>query len=176
MSWEEFTSYEDCQCGNGKIEKITRMDDWNRIEFFEIILCEECKEKDRKQREYEQSKKIKFDQQEECVLNYFKENYLEKWLEYFSKMKSKKEIWINLHNAKIEICSLSSFYDRLRYSHNTAENHLKTLVIFGNIPKIIELLKISDNVLNDMLQEPLQYYEEMNRKAYNEAYRTYRHR
>ena len=60
MSWDSMTTYKSCKCGKGKIKVISRMDDWNRTEYFEEILCEDCKEEDRRQKEYENKREIEF--------------------------------------------------------------------------------------------------------------------
>lgn len=44
MSWEVMSDREEtCSCGKGKIRIIHKMDDWNRSENYEEILCDECK-------------------------------------------------------------------------------------------------------------------------------------
>lgn len=171
MSWEEAISYRSCECGKGKVQVTNRMDDWNRSEYSEIILCEECKERERRQQEYENKRELKFKEQEEIVLNYFNLNYLEKWLDYFSEMRCKNEIWTVVHNAKIEICCLKTFYEHLK-SYRTREDYIKRLITFDKIPNIIGLLEINDDKLNEMLKEPMNYYNERERKRWNEAYRN----
>lgn len=170
MSWEEFVSYMDCKCGKGKIKLISRMDDWNRTEHTEIILCEYCREKDIKEKEYENKRKIEFKEQEKKVLNYFYINYLEEWFNYFNDLKSKKAIWQVVKDAKIERCSLSTLYDHWRCFSYTKNDYLNKLVRIDTIPKIMTLLGIWDKELHDMIKEPLEYLNREERRILNQAH------
>jgi hypothetical protein len=43
MSWEELSrSRHPCPCGKGEYEEIHLMDDWNRSETHQNMLCNEC--------------------------------------------------------------------------------------------------------------------------------------
>jgi len=176
MSWEEFISYKGCECGNGKVKVINRMDDWNRSEYSEIILCEECKEKDRQEKEYEKKRKIKFEEQKKEIIDYFNKNYLDTWVNYFKDIKTKKGVWGIVYNAEIEICSLSTLYNHWKMFSYTTTDYVSKLVGINTIDKIMLILDIEDNKLNNMLKQPLEYYNEMKRKSFNEAYSSMRKR
>lgn len=174
MSWEEFITYRNCECGKGRIKIITRMDDWNRNETSEIILCEECMEKYRQEREYENKRKIKFEKQKEEILDYFNKKYLDIWVNYFKDIKTKKGVWQIVHKAGIENQSLSTFYDHWRWASYTTSEYVIKLVKFDTVDKIMDTLNIEDNKFNNMLKQPLEYHNEMERKRYNEAYLSIR--
>lgn len=174
MSWEEVISYKNCECGKGKVKVINRMDDWNRSEPSEIILCEKCKEKDRQEKEYEKKRKIKFDEQKEEVLDYFNKNYLDTWVKYFKDIKTKKGVWEIVHKAGIEICSLSTLYSHWKMFSYTTTDYVSRLVRIDTVDKIMSTLDIEDNKLKNMLKQPLEYYNEMKRKSFNEAYLSMR--
>lgn len=176
MSWESTTTYKSCKCGKGKIKVISRSDDWNRTEYSEEILCEDCKQKDRQQKEYENKREMEFNKQKEKVINYFNYNYLEKWLDYFENVKSKKEIWKIASNVGGEIGSLSSFYNHSRSVLYSKEKYIKNLIRIEVISNILKVLEIEDEELNNMIKEPLDYFNEMKRKSYNEAYASARKR
>lgn len=170
MSWEESTLDRICQCGKGKIKVISKMDDWSRLYITEIILCEDCKEKDVKEKEYQNKREIEFNEQEETVLTYFNKNYLEKWLNYIENMKNKKAIWKVTSEARIERCGESTFYSHWRCFQYTKRDYAKKLVAIDTIPEIMVVLRNEDKKLNDMLKEPLEYLNEKKTKDLNEAY------
>lgn len=176
MSWESTTTYKSCKCGKGKIKVISRMDDWNRTESHEEILCEECKEKDRRQKEYENNREIEFIKQKKKAIEYFNNNYLEKWLGYFENIKRKNEIWKIARNVGGEIGSLQNFYKHSKSVAYSKEKYIKNLVRIEVIPNILKVLDIEDKELNNMLIEPLKYFDEKKTKSYNEAYASARKR
>lgn len=176
MSWESYIKERNCECGKGKIKIITRMDDWNRTECYEEILCEYCKEKDRRKKEYEDKRKLEFSKQEKKVIDYFNNNYLEEWLNHFKSVKNKKEIWKIAYSVGGEICGLQTFYKHSRSVMYDEESYIKNLIRIETILKILEELGIEDKELNYMIKEPLKYFNEMKRKNYNEAYASARKR
>lgn len=172
MSWELMrTDKNPCPCGKGFIIEKHYMDDWNRTKEEHILKCKECMEEQIK------SRKQITDKSNECkkVVTYFNDNYLEQWIEYFKNRKSKKLIWGTVHEMGMEICSLSTFYSRYRtLSLSEMNGYYKSLVQIQNIPKLIQVLNIKDEIIENALPELLKFYEEQERKRLNEAYAYYR--
>jgi len=77
-----------------------------------------------------------------------------------------------MHGIGIEKSSLQSFY-----SHNKKfdkQRYIERAISIGNISKIISLINIKDEMLEQMLEEPFEIYTKRQNRAYNEAYRRYR--
>lgn len=93
-------------------------------------------------------------------------------MKYFEQTKSKKSVWEVMHGIGIEKRSLQSFY-----SHNKnfdKQKYIEKAISIGNISKIISLINIKDEILEQMLEEPFGIYTKRENISYNEMYRRYR--
>lgn len=106
------------------------------------------------------------------IIAYFNENYIEQWLAYFNDKKSKKAIWETVSKMGIEKSSLSTFYSHQHFL--IIEKYIRRFVQIQNIPKIMEVLNIKDQNIEEALQEALRIYEARERAEFNEAYAHWR--
>lgn len=172
MSWELMSDEKRiCACGKGFVVERHYMDDWNRTREERFVECKYCKEQQLKERNRREEMRSAFDK----IVSYFNEKYLDQWIAYFKDKISKKSIWETVHSIGLENCSLSTFYsDHRSHSIEEMNGYYKSLVKIKNITKIIQILDIKDEVIENELPELLNFYEEQERKSYNEAYAQYR--
>lgn len=175
MSWDVMKDYEKpCPCGKGKVHIVEEMDDWNRIRESEEIICDECQKELIKNKQSEENEYRKYNKLSNDVIVYFKENYLTELMKCFEQAKSKKNIWEIMNKVGIERRTLQSFY-----YHNknfNKQKYIEKIISIRNISKLMNLLNINDEKLNQMLQEPFEIYTKMEAKSYNEAYMRYRNK
>lgn len=173
MSWDIMIDEERiCFCGKGKIHIIEEMDDWNRTRRSEELLCEECKKELLRKEKEDREESEKYNKLSNDVITYFKENYLETLLNHFEKYKDKKSVWESMHKIGIERRSLQSFYGHNKGFGN--ERYVEKIIRIENISKISNLIDIKDEILEQMLKEPLEIYEKWETASYNETCRRYR--
>lgn len=172
MSWELISTYKKkCLCGKGTVTVERYMDDWNRTKEDSCLECDDC---ERKQIE-EHNKQKEIRNACDILISYFNEKYLKQWIAYFDDNNTKKSIWETAYNMKLENCSLNSFYSRHRsLPMLKMDEYYKSLVQIQNIPQLIQVLKIKDEIIDNALPDLLDFYEEERRKRYNEAYAYYR--
>jgi len=106
------------------------------------------------------------------IVSYFNENYIEQWLAHFNDKKSKKAIWETVSKMEIEKCSLSTFYSHQHFL--IIEKYIRDFVQVQNIPKIMKVLNIKDQNIEEALPEALMIYEARKRAEFNEAYSHWR--
>lgn len=173
MSWEVMSDKEEtCLCGKGKIRIILEMDDWNRTRESEEILCEECLKELTRKKKLQEDEDEKYIKLSNDVIIYFKEKHLPKLFKYFEQTKSKKSIWETMHGIGIEKGSLQSFYN-----HNKKfdkQQYIEKAISIGNISKIVSLINIKDEMLEQILKEPFEIYTKREKISYNESYRRCR--
>lgn len=156
MSWEEMSrrSYP-CHCGKSTYTEVNEMDDWNRYREHVIIDCPACAEKERTARAERERKRIEDTKHlGELVLEVkadFEERYMQTWLDYFGSANNKKTAWTLAREIGIERHSLSSFY---QFNKGLSVNdYVRSLANTYNMLKIIEVLNINDNFLENKIKK-----------------------
>lgn len=173
MSWEVMSDKEKtCSCGKGTVRIKIEMDDWNRTRESEEIKCEECQKELIRKKKIQDDEYMKYVKLSNDVIIYFKEKYLTELLKYFEQYKSKKSIWEEMSRIEIEKRSLQSFYN-----HNKnfdQQKYIEDIISIRNIHKIISLISIKDEILEQMLEEPFEIDKKNQNRKYNEDYIRYR--
>ena len=72
------------------------------------------------------------------IISYFKDRYLEQWINYFEDKKSTKSLWEAINLVGINQGSLSSLYSYHKSSYFSREKHISEFVEIQNIKKIKE--------------------------------------
>jgi len=144
-----------CECGEGTYTEVREMDDWNRTRVHRTINCPNCKLKaeEIENKLIEDFKRLNTLAEE--IKSYFKENYIEQWIAYFSTAKSKKAVWEYSRNLGVNTGSLSTFYSR---EYTSMEEYITELATYNNMSKIMKELDIQDNNLTNKVEEAMELY------------------
>jgi hypothetical protein len=178
MSWDIIRDdKKPCACGQGFFRNVTKMDDWNRIDHEENLECEQCNSRYTKYTFYSERTigddgttvwiensqykellrrkaelKDNITNIEEKALNYFKENYEKNYLDLFKDVKrNKKAVWSKLYELELTWNSYSSFCQGVKIEY--LDKRIESLVTYRNIPKLMNILKLSDEILQDLIQK-----------------------
>lgn len=169
MSWDYDTITKPCPCGKGLIEETHGSNDWGQTSYHRKMLCQECLEKENKEKALKEERhRIAIKKTEEAV-SYFKDKYFNDFKERFSNTKNKKEIWTIACDLGVENSSLSKFYNYFK----SKDEYIENLISWSNLKKVIKNMGINDVVLNNLYEDayihkkPLD--DEFNAWAYRRA-------
>jgi len=156
MGWEEIGWMDaSCPCGRGVVMTVREMDESNRIRKRSYMFCDACDElarekwdDDRKRSENEKKKVLDL---RERILSHFDLRYLRDWQAHFALSPSKKAVWEILHQNGVFSRGLTTFYGDLR--EEPLPCFLRNIATVSNIGKILCLLEIQDEELEQLLHE-----------------------
>ena len=181
MSWEETSRIDHkCPCGQSTYTVVSLSDDWNRHEERWEMNCPNCKKNyELLQQEvfrsgfYEEVnlwvpaipcrdveilKKQLYAAKHE-VTQIALSRYLDRWLDFFEGIKTKKNIWqILTHNGQKQP-SLATFYNHIK--NTSKEDYLKQWFDYNNIPEILQELEVIDEDLNQQVQRTRELADEL---------------
>ena len=170
MGWDYYENTEPCPCGKGLIRVVHGMDDWNRTSYDEEILCPECKEKAELEKAAKEERRRVANQKIDMVLNYFKENYMDRLLDKFVNTKSKKAIWKTAYEIGLEICSLSSFYKHTKSKTIVIEDYINKNINWRNLKKIATNLQVKDSKFKDLYNDAAAHIKEFEDEEFRISY------
>lgn len=161
-----------CPCGSGKYVVSHYSDDWNRFDETWEMTCPNCKKEYvcytyyyydsgmscssniwvpvrlyNKYKDFE----TRISNRKKEILNKAKTKWLSVWIEYFKKIKSKKDIWRILTDNGKRYPSLSSFYSHT--SGKPMSTYLENEFRYDSIPIILKIINKEDSDLNQQISE-----------------------
>lgn len=160
MGWDYDEYTKPCPCGKGLIKVVNRSNDWGQTEHYETILCADCRERDEMERNAKKERKRVAYYKISIVLDYFKENYLERLVNIFADAKSKKSIWKLAHEIGLETNSESKFYKHTRSKTIVIEDYVKENTVWRNLKKLASYLQVKDSKFDELYNDAASHIKE----------------
>jgi len=170
MSWDYNVTTKQCPCGKGLIKETYGSNDWNQTSYHREILCPDCLEKENKDKELKEERKIVANQKINILISYFKEYYKEILMSKFSNVKTKKSIWEIAYEIGLETYSESSFYLHTKGKTLLIEEYIDRKISWNNISKLISYLEIKDTKLENLYKDAALHIKEFEDENYRLAY------
>lgn len=170
MSWDYDEYTKPCPCGKGLIKVVNGSNDWGQTSHNETILCPECKEKDELENADKEERRRVAKQKIDMVLDYFKENYMDRLLDKFVNTKSKKTIWKTAYEIGLETYSESSFYKHTKSKTIVIEDYINKNINWRNLKKIATNLQVKDSKFKDLYNDAAAHIKEFEDEEARIAY------
>ncbi len=170
MSWE-YTEYtKPCPCGKGQIRVVHGSNDWGQTSHDETILCPVCREQDELEKAAKAERKRIANHKIAIVLEYFRENYLDRLVNEFVDTKSKKAIWKRAYEIGLETYSESSFYKHTRSETIVIEEYVKGKTVWRNLKKLASYLQVKDSKFEELYNDAASHIKEFEDEEARLAY------
>lgn len=170
MSWDYDEYLKPCPCGKGQIRVVHGSNDWGQTSYDETILCPECREKDELEKAAKEERKRIANQKITTALGYFRENYLDRLINEFVDVKSKKAIWKRAYEIGLETYSESAFYKHTRSKAIVIEEYVKGNINWKNLKKLAAFLQINDSKLDELYNDAASHIKEFEEEQARLAY------
>lgn len=170
MSWDYNEYTKPWRCGKGLIKVVDGSNDWGQTEHYETILCPECKEKDELEKAAKEERKRIANEKIDIVLDYFRENYLNRLINEFVETKSKKAIWKVAYEIGLETYSESSFYKHTKSSTLVIKDYVNDNIDWRNLKKIATNLQVKDSKFDDLYNDAATHTKEFEDEETRLAY------
>src|SRR5690554_6037661 len=95
MSWNYDTITKPCPCGKGLVKETYGSNDWNQTSYQREMLCQECLEKENKEKVLKEERYNIDIKKTEKAVSYFREKYFNEFKDRFAKAKKKKNDMVN---------------------------------------------------------------------------------
>lgn len=169
MSRDYNVTTKPCPCGKGLVKETYGSNDWNQTSYQREMLCQECIEKENKEKVLKEERYNIAIKKTEKAVSYFREKYFNEFKDRFAKANNKKTIWTIACDLGAEYSSLSKFYNYFK----SKDEYIENLISWSNLKKVIKNMGINDVVLNNLYEDAYihkkPFDDEFNARAYRSA-------